>query len=100
MYAGSKKGKYMDDEQKESYRKERSKRDSGRKREYNKSERPAWKKRDNNSEKRSYGKPGERKYAGEKKPFNKDKKDFRGDRKAGGKPGFKKGIKQFKFWLF
>lgn len=86
MYAGSKEGKHMDDEQKQAYRKEQISRDSSEKSEYSKIEKPAWKKRDDNSEKRNYRNSGERKYSGEKKPFNKDKKDFRGDRKTGGKP--------------
>ena len=87
MYAGSKKGKYMDDEQKENYRKERNQRDAEEKHEYNKNEKPTWKKRDPYPEKRSYGNSGEKKYSGDKKPFGKDKKDFRGDRKTRGSQG-------------
>jgi putative N6-adenine-specific DNA methylase len=86
LYAGSKKGKYMDEEQKVAWRKERGKTDSDGNREFKKNENPSWRKRNDNSEKRSFEKSGERKYGGVKKTFNKEKNGFQANRKTGGKP--------------
>lgn len=88
MYAGSKKGKYMGEEQKENYRKERKEREFSDKGEDRKIEKPAWKKRDVSPGQKYSGRPGEKKHGGNKN-FNSDKKDFRGSRKFGNKPGFK-----------